>query len=77
MQSVRGDWHRRGSIGVHDRGGIGVADMAHALTGGRDVRASGAMGYHVLDVMHALFTAKGNTSASSPLGKVLTRVLLR
>lgn len=33
--------------------GIGVADMAYALTFGRAHRASGELGYHVLDVMHA------------------------
>jgi predicted dehydrogenase len=33
--------------------GIGVADMAYALTYGRPHRASGALAYHVLDVMEA------------------------
>jgi len=33
--------------------GIGVADMAHALRSGRAHRASGAQGYHVLDLMQA------------------------
>ncbi len=33
--------------------GIGVADMAYALTTGRPLRASGALAYHVLDVMQA------------------------
>ena len=33
--------------------GIGVADMAYALRYGRPHRANGALGYHVLDVMHA------------------------
>ncbi len=33
--------------------GIGVADMAYALSCGRPHRANGEMGYHVLDVMHA------------------------
>ncbi|HEV2121571.1 MAG TPA: Gfo/Idh/MocA family oxidoreductase [Chloroflexota bacterium] len=33
--------------------GLGVADMAHALRSGRPHRASGALTYHVLDVMHA------------------------
>jgi predicted dehydrogenase len=32
--------------------GIGVADLAHALRYGRPHRASGELGYHVLDVMH-------------------------
>ena len=33
--------------------GIGPADMAYALRSGRPHRASGALAYHVLDVMHA------------------------
>ncbi len=33
--------------------GIGVADMAYALTTGRPLRASGTLAYHVLDVMQA------------------------
>jgi predicted dehydrogenase len=33
--------------------GIGVADMAYALAGGKHHRASGKLAYHVLDVMHA------------------------
>ncbi|HYN89091.1 MAG TPA: Gfo/Idh/MocA family oxidoreductase [Ardenticatenaceae bacterium] len=37
--------------------GIGVADMAYALRSGRAHRASGAMAYHVLDVMHAFHDA--------------------
>jgi predicted dehydrogenase len=37
--------------------GIGVADMAYALIEGRPQRASGAMAYHVLDLMHAFHDA--------------------
>ena len=33
--------------------GIGVADMAHALVSGRAHRASGAQGYHVLELMQS------------------------
>lgn len=33
--------------------GIGVADMAYAITFGRPHRASGEMAYHVLDIMQA------------------------
>lgn len=33
--------------------GIGVADMAYALAYGRPHRASGALAYHVLDIMQA------------------------
>ncbi len=37
--------------------GIGVADMAYALRSGRAHRASGAMAYHILDIMHAVHDA--------------------
>ncbi len=36
------------------RRGIGVAEMAHAIAAGRPQRASGAMAYHVLDIMQAI-----------------------
>jgi predicted dehydrogenase len=38
---------------VENSRSIGVADMAYALTTGRQHRASGALAYHVLDVMQA------------------------
>jgi len=37
--------------------GIGVADMAYALSSGRAHRANGEMAYHVLDVMHGFLEA--------------------
>jgi predicted dehydrogenase len=37
--------------------GIGVADMAYALVYGRPHRASGAMAYHVLDLMQSFLDA--------------------
>ena len=37
--------------------GLGVADMAHALTSGRVHRANGELAYHVLDIMCALHDA--------------------
>ncbi|HUU32328.1 MAG TPA: Gfo/Idh/MocA family oxidoreductase [Phycisphaerae bacterium] len=37
--------------------GIGVADMACGLRSGRPHRASGALAYHVLDIMHAIHDA--------------------
>ncbi|HEX2951495.1 MAG TPA: Gfo/Idh/MocA family oxidoreductase [Armatimonadota bacterium] len=36
---------------------VGVADMAYALRSGRQHRASGALAYHVLDIMHAFHDA--------------------
>lgn len=40
--------------------GIGVADMAYALQHGRPHRASGALAYHVLDVMQAFGEASSS-----------------
>lgn len=37
--------------------GIGVADMAYALTYGRPHRASGSLAHHVLDIMQSLHEA--------------------
>jgi len=37
--------------------GIGVADMAYAILSGRAHRASGALGYHVLEAMHGFHDA--------------------
>ena len=37
--------------------GIGVADMAYALSSGRAHRASGALAFHVLDLMHSFVEA--------------------
>jgi len=46
------------SHGYSEQGrGMGVADMAYAIRSGRPHRASGAMAYHVLDIMHALYDA--------------------
>ena len=36
---------------------LGVADMAHALRNGRPHRASGALAFHVLEVMEAFQTS--------------------
>jgi predicted dehydrogenase len=40
--------------------GIGVADLAYAITYGRPHRASGELAYHVLDVMHAFGDSSGS-----------------
>lgn len=37
--------------------GIGVADLAHALSSGRTHRASAQMGYHILETMHAVINS--------------------
>ena len=33
--------------------GIGLADTAHAIQSGRSLRASGELGYHVVDIMQS------------------------
>jgi predicted dehydrogenase len=38
---------------IGDSRGLGLADLAHALRSGRRPRASGELGVHVLDVIHA------------------------
>jgi predicted dehydrogenase len=40
--------------------GLGVADMAQAITTGQPHRASGEMAYHVLDVMHGFHDASAS-----------------
>ena len=40
---------------IENSRGIGVADMAAAMASGRPHRASGALAYHVLDTMHAIY----------------------
>lgn len=37
--------------------GVGVADMATAIRNNRPVRAGGEMGYHVIEIIHALHQA--------------------
>lgn len=44
------------SYGVNSRG-IGVADMAHCIETGEQLRASGQLAGHVLEIMHALHTS--------------------
>jgi predicted dehydrogenase len=40
-----------------NRRGLGLADMAEAIQAGRPHRASGELGFHVLDTMHSLLDA--------------------
>jgi len=42
---------------VDNTRGLGVADMAYALLSGRKHRASGQLGYHVLEAMHAIINS--------------------
>ena len=52
--------------------GIGVADMAYALTYGRPHRASGALAYHVLDVMQS-FDEASTTGRHVEIGSGCSR----
>ena len=52
--------------------GIGTADMAHAVQSGRDHRASGALAFHVLDIMESLYDAS-NARAYVDLGSRVDR----
>ncbi len=48
--------HPTGDLPVQQRG-VGMADLAAAATSGRPLRASGALAYHVLDVMLGVIEA--------------------
>lgn len=50
----------------HVQRGIGVADMASALRSGRPHRASGALAYHVLDVMQSIGEAAASGGVVKP-----------
>ena len=54
-----GDWMEMPLTHIYPENarGIGVADMAYGLRSGRKHRASGALAYHVLDLMHAFHDA--------------------
>jgi hypothetical protein len=56
----RGEWRSVALTHGHADGefrSIGVADMATALVAGRPHRASGALAFHVLEVMEAFQTS--------------------
>jgi predicted dehydrogenase len=57
--SDRPDWHELTvSAGYRDAGrGIGLADMAAAITRDEPHRASGELGFHVLEIMEAVLIA--------------------
>lgn len=50
--------------------GIGVADLAYAITYKRPHRASGDLAYHVLDVMHALHESSAEGKHITPTSRV-------
>lgn len=52
------EWQEMPISGWQEVGrGIGLADMAHALVGGRGHRASGDLAFHVLDIMESIYEA--------------------
>ena len=55
VQRERGEWEEVPLTHPGEAGrGVGVAEMASALRGGRRARVDAAMANHVLDVMHAI-----------------------
>ncbi|HIV01950.1 MAG TPA: Gfo/Idh/MocA family oxidoreductase [Candidatus Aphodoplasma excrementigallinarum] len=54
-ESFHDDWHDIPYTHMHSENsrGYGVSDMARAIEEGTPARASGAVAYHVLEVMHA------------------------
>jgi predicted dehydrogenase len=55
----RPDWHELPvSAGYRDAGrGVGLADMAEAIAAGVPHRASGELGFHVLEIMESVLTS--------------------
>jgi len=56
LATASDDWSTAPTVHAHADGNyriIGVADMAHAIREGRPHRTSGALAYHVLEVMEA------------------------
>jgi hypothetical protein len=49
------DWQK-----LNNQRGIGITEMAEAITGGRPHRASGELAYHVLDIMHGIHDASAS-----------------
>ncbi len=60
-----GEWKEVPLSHAHEENsrGIGVADMAAAITSGRAHRASGELAYHVLDIMQAFHDASDQDRA--------------
>jgi predicted dehydrogenase len=67
-----------------DSRGLGVSDMAAALREGRAPRASGDMGFHIVDVIHAALESseqerymriESTITLPDPLGPVSTRLV--
>jgi predicted dehydrogenase len=54
-----GEWRELAlpDLGVEVARGFSVAELGHAARAGRDARASGALAYHVLDVMTSILRA--------------------
>ena len=53
------EWHEVPLTHIYDENsrGLGVADLADAVTNNRANRANGELAYHVLDIMHAFHDA--------------------
>ena len=56
-----GDWHK-----LNNLRGIGITDMAEAISEGRPHRASGELAFHVLDLMHGIHDASASGKYYEP-----------
>src|SRR5262249_4630219 len=71
-RSHSSDWHelpRTQGFAENSRG-IGVADMAAAIETGRPHRASGELGFHVLDLMEGFHAAARDGRHYTPVSTV-------
>ncbi len=61
------DWEEVQVTGPYSQNsrGLGVLDMAYALCRGREARASGALAFHVLDVMQGILEAAETRSGQA------------
>jgi len=84
---AQGDWQKQALSHPYadNMRGIGAADMAYAILGKRKHRASGALAYHALEVMHAfeksstagehvMIKSKPEQPAALPLGLIRGRL---
>ncbi|MFN8372624.1 MAG: Gfo/Idh/MocA family oxidoreductase [Anaerolineae bacterium] len=71
-----GEWHTESEVYRTEWArGIGVADMAYGIIYGRPHRASGALAFHALEVMHA-FGEASNTGKAVEIQSTIERPTL-
>jgi hypothetical protein len=74
VKRVGSDWEEVPlTHGYNDNArGIGAADIAYAIQSGRPHRASGALGFHVLETMYA-FHASSDSDSHYPMTSTVER----